>query len=335
MNNNITLASHVRSFFTDYLRARRNVSPQTILSYRDSIRMLLDFAAQRTRKKVDRLVTENLDAETILAFLEYLETERGNTVRTRNIRLAAIRSLFHHIAARDPERLALCNQVLAIPQKRTVRPELGYLEADEIRVFAEATRRSGELAPRDLSIIGFLFNTGARVSELVDCNIEDVRWQRPYDVRIVGKGRKERYCPLWPETVELLKKSLEPRRGHEPHGPLFINRRGERLTRFGVREILKRLREEALKTCPSLARKKTGPHVFRHSAAVHLLRSGVEVNVIKAWLGHSSIETTSRYIQIDIETKRKALERCDPIPVENHEKKWKHDDDLIQWLKNL
>jgi len=331
----MSLSALIRTFFTDYLRAQRNVSPQTILSYRDALKMLLCFAAERCAKKVSDLTVEEIDPDLVLAFLEHLESERKNSIRTRNIRLAAIRSLFNHIAASDPERIAHCGRILAIPQKRTIQPELCYLEEDQITAFMNAAAGSGPLAVRDRAIVAFLFNTGARVSELTSASVGDVRWQRPFDVRIVGKGRKERYCPLWPETVSLMQAHLDARGNSGDAEPLFMNRRGQRLTRFGVREILKRLHSTAEKTSSSLSRKGSGPHVFRHSAAIHLLRSGVETNVIKAWLGHASIETTARYIQIDIAMKHAALEKCDPMPAGPNGKEWRRTDEIIDWLKRL
>ncbi|MBI5527827.1 MAG: site-specific integrase [Deltaproteobacteria bacterium] len=336
MSKPTPLSLHVKNFFTDYLRTRRNVSPHTILTYRDAIKALLSFVCERKGKKVSALEVEDLSVEMVLAFLEFLETEKGNSISTRNLRLAAIRSLFQHIAGCDPERINQCRQMLSVPQKRTSRVEIGYLEPDEVKAFLQATEGSGALCDRDKAIVAFLFNTGARVSELVALNVSDVRWDKPFDARILGKGRKERFCPLWPETVGLLKTSLLKRNHADAQAPLFANKLEARLTRFGVREMLARLHRRAGEGCPTLRKKRVGPHTFRHTAAVHLLRSGVEINVIKAWLGHSSIETTSRYIEIDMAAKRTALEKCEPLPQGTlHDKTWKKDHDLLDWLKGL
>jgi integrase/recombinase XerD len=332
-----SFAVALRAFFSQHLPLTRGLSPQTILSYRDTFLLLLRFLAGRHHCGVVDLGMDHLTAEHVLAFLEHLETDRHNSVATRNARLAAIHAFARFAATRDPERVEACQRLLALPTKRGPARAVDYLEADEIRAMLDAIPRQGRHHVRDHALLLTLFNTGARVQELLDIRAPDVQLERPTCVRLRGKGRKERLCPLWPETVDALR--ALPGMTSRAAGsmtPLFPNHRGEPLTRFGVRYILRRYAERARTTAPSLATKRVHPHTYRHAAAVHLLRAGVDLVTISHWLGHASVETTNRYAAVDLETKREALKRAGPITgtAEHAVTVWRADASVLEWLKD-
>jgi integrase/recombinase XerC len=337
MNTKTSLPTLLRGFFEAYLAAQRDVSPNTVFAYRDSIKLLLRFTARRTGRQVIRLRVADLGADTVLAFLAYLETERKNCVATRNCRLIAVHRFFAYVADVDPQHAELCRRVLDIPIKKTVSNTMTYLDRSEMTALLAIPRPSHRLGLRDLALLTLLYNTGARASEAVGLSIKDIRLETPTQVRILGKGRKERACPLWPETIAALQTYLKQRddRDHQD-APLFLNAHGRRLSRFGVVTILKRHIAAAAKQQPSLVAKRVSPHSLRHTAAMHLLQSGVELNVIKSWLGHVSITTTSQYIEIDMAMKREAIERCTPpVPEPTSDSPWRSRQDIIQWLEDL
>lgn len=332
------LASGIRSFFSEHLPLTRGLSPNTVRSYRDTFVMLLRFLADRHLCAVVDLDLVHLDPEALLAFLQHLETDRGNGVATRNVRLAAVRSFARFVATRHPDHVEPCQRLLAVPTKRARIKAVEYLDADEIRAMIAAIDRDAREGPRDYAMLLTLFNTGARVQELLGLCPQDLQLERPYLVRLRGKGRKERVCPLWADTVESLRMYLadgQPITAWD--APIFRNRRGEPMTRFGVRYILRRYSERAATTLPRLGSKQVHPHMIRHSTAVHLLRSGVDIVTISHWLGHASIETTNRYIAVDLETKRSALERAEPIPgfSETNPACWRADASVLNWLESL
>jgi integrase/recombinase XerC len=337
MNTTTVLPTLLRSFFEAHLAAQRDVSSNTVFAYRDSIKLLLRFAARRTGRQVIRLRLGDLEAPTVLAFLAYLETERRNCAATRNCRLVAIHRFFAYVADVDPQHAELCRRILDIPIKKTISSTMTYLDRDEMKALLAVPSPSNRLGLRDSALLTFLYNTGARASEAVGLDIKDVRFETPAVVRILGKGRKERACPLWPETVEALQAYLQQRDdGRRPDAPLFLNAHRRRLGRFGVVTILKRHILAAAKQQPSLATKRISPHTLRHTAAMHLLQSGVELNVIKSWLGHVSITTTSQYVEIDMAMKRKAIERCTPpVPEPTGATPWRSRRDIIEWLEDL
>ena len=331
------LPTLLRGFFEEYLAAQRDVSANTILAYRDSLKLLLRFAARRTGRQVVRLRLADLGADTVLAFLRHLETERKNCVATRNCRLVAVHRFFAYVVDRDPGHAELGRRVLDIPVKKTVSSAMTYLDRDEMKALLASPVPTQRLGLRDLALLTFLYNTGARASEAVALSIRDIRVETPAQVRILGKGRKERACPLWPETVTALHTYLAQRDdGDRPDAPLFLNAHGRRLGRFGVVTVVKRHTAAAAKRQPSLAAKGISPHTLRHTAAMHLLQAGVELNVIKSWLGHVSITTTSQYIEIDMAMKREALERCaPPVPTPPGDSPWHTREDIVQWLQDL
>lgn len=331
-----SLALALHGFFTDYLPQQRAMSPHTLHSYRDSLKLLLQFVAG---KKTDpsQLTMQQLTREKVTAFLQQLEATRRNKASTRNVRLSAIHSFFRYVGAHHPEHLVLTQRILSIPFKRTTLREIQHLELDEIQSILRGIDRSRPAGRRDFVLLSFMFNTGARVSEVVGLQAVDLRLTSPPSVRLKGKGRKERVCPLWAETARALRLHLEECQIalHEPRS-VFLNYRGQPLTRFGARLILQKHVRRAATTSVSLKRKRLHPHSVRHSTAVHLLRSGVDLSTIANWLGHVSINTTSKYLTLDLETKREALAKAKPITSRGRRTaSWRSDRNVIKWLESL
>ena len=331
------LARALRGFFADYLPRLRGMSPHTVRSYRDSIVLLLRFLALKKRRPPSRLDMDDLGPDEVIAFLEHLEQERHNTASTRNVRLAALHSFFHFVASQHPERIEQCQRVLGIPFKRTRTRSVEYMEYDELQDLLSVVDRSSRDGRRDYALLVTLFNTGARVQELVDIRLRDVQLTRPFQVRLFGKGRKERLCPLWPQTAQVLR-AFCAEREVDPLSveALFLNHRGKSLTRFGVRYILAKYLDRARANSPTLARKRLHPHCMRHSTAVHLLRAGVDLVTISHWLGHASVNTTNRYLSVDLETKRKAVAKAKPVP--GHRRgtpAWRRNQAVLEWLEAL
>lgn len=328
----------IRNFFEQHLVSQRGLSSHTVLAYRDTFKLLLGFASRRKRKTCANLTLEDFSADTIRCFLDHLEKVRRNSVPTRNLRLAAVHSFFQYLAATDPRLLAHSQSILTVPFKRRVHRVPEYLERDEVqKIFAQIDCRtvSGQ---RDDALLRLLYNTGMRVQELVNLDVNHMRFVRPYMVRIHGKGRKERTCPLWKETVDALKKYLAARSVRfNDSVALFVNAEGNRLTRFGVRYIISHRVAEAAKICPTLLTRKISPHTFRHTTAMHLLQSNVDLNMIRSWLGHASIETTNGYVEIDLEMKRKTLQSCEKLLPKKgkHGPSWQRDGDILSWLSKL
>jgi site-specific recombinase XerD len=312
------------------------MSPNTVHSYRDSLKLFLLFAAG---KKADpsQLTLEQLTPERITAFLQHLETTRHNKVSTRNVRLSALHSFYRYVGAHHPEHLATAQRALSVPFKRTTQREVQHLELCEVHSILRGIDRARPHGPRDFVLLSFLFNTGARVSEVVALQACDLSLGSSPSVRLQGKGRKERTCPLWPETARALRTHLEQCQIglHEPRS-VFLNHRGQPLTRFGVRLILQKHIRKAALSLSSLKHKRLHPHSVRHSTAVHLLRSGVDLSTIANWLGHVSINTTNKYLTLDLETKRQALAKTKPITsASRRPASWRSDRGLIKWLESL
>jgi integrase/recombinase XerD len=330
------LSKALHAFFTDYLTRQRAMSPHTLHSYRDSLKLLLRFVAGKKRDP-SALTVEQLTGNQILAFLEHLETGRHNKACTRNVRLTAIHSFFRYLGSLYPEHLEQAQRVLSIPFKRAAIREIHHLDLAEIQAVLKSIDRSSPDGRRDLVLVSLLFNTGARVSEIVDLQASDLRLRPPASVLLRGKGRKERVCPLWPETVNLIRKLLEEL-GVHPDRPemVFRNHWGRPLTRFGVRLILRKHVRAAASNVPSLKQKRLHPHCLRHSAALYLLRAGIDLSTIAHWLGHASINTTNKYLAFDLEAKRAALSKTKPLVQPNGKAgAWRHDSKLITWLEGL
>jgi site-specific recombinase XerD len=330
------LAKALCGFFTDYLPRQKAMSPHTIESYRDGFKLLLLFIAGAKRDP-SQLSLEHLTVEQITAFLQHLETSRHNSTRTRNVRLSAIHSFFRYLGAHYPQYLAAAQRVLSIPFKRVTTREIQHLECSEIQALLRSIDQRAATGQRDFLLLTFLFNTGARVSEVVGLQANDLRLTPPYSVLLRGKGKKERVCPLWPETAKALQRYLERQSiGIEEPRRVFQNGRGYPLTRFGIRWILQNHVRQAAKSIPSLRRKRLHPHSWRHSTAIHLLRSGVDLSTIAHLMGHSSVNTTNKYLPVDLESKRKALSQTKPIlPPLKQPGRWRSDRKLVQWLESL
>lgn len=332
------LAGHLRTFFHDFLIAQRSVSPHTVLAYRDAIKLLLVFAAKHLRKPVARLVFEDLDVETVLGFLDHLETYRNNSVATRNARLAALHVFYQHVAARDPMVFALCQRVLGIPAKRGSSPEVDYLEREEMDAILHAPDRATPAGRRDYALISFAWQTGARVGEIIALRACDLQLDPPPHVRIWGKGRKERVIPLWTNTATVLRAWLEERQV-DPRSPawVFVNLRGYPLTRWGVRHILRKQARTASSSCNTLAQKDVHPHILRHTTAVHMLQAGADPSAIRDVLGHASPETTWRYARINLDMKRKAVESYAPLGPEKRSPVpiWQRQPDILAELEAI
>lgn len=272
--------------------------------------------------------------EVVLAFLDHLEQERNCSPRTRNARLAAIRGLFAFIAREEPVLLQQCQKIRAIPLKRTQHKQVDYLEEKEMQAVLDAVDCNFRTGIRDLALLLLFYNTGARVSEVVELKLSDLHLQGAPKIHLLGKGKKHRSCPLWPETVTALQAYLEQRTAKEPGVEnLFLNANNAPITRFGIRYIIKKYGAVAKNQCPSIETKNITPHTIRHTTAMHLLRSGNDVIMVSYWLGHADINTTHIYLEIDMEMKRQMLEKVDAPAIEK-EKPW-HQPDILQWLNNL
>jgi len=327
-----SLGPLLQSFFAQHLLSYRRSSPQTVAAYRDTFRLFLAFLRKRHGREPSRLCVEDVDTATVLAFLDHLETERNNSIRSRNARLAAIRSFFRFVAFREPEHVALATQILAIPVKRADRRLVGYLTREEIEALLAAPDRASWAGRRDHALLLTLYNTGARVSEVAALRRSQFSPGASAFVVLHGKGRKERSVPLWPKTARALTAWFSEL-GGAADGPAFPNAQGAPLTRDGVRYILDAAFAIAAENQPSLRGKNISPHVLRHTTAMHLLQAGVDCSVIALWLGHESLQTTHVYVEADLVTKEKALAKLAPPPVTV--RRFKPDDALLGFLATL
>jgi site-specific recombinase XerD len=326
------IAATMQAFFTERLIAQRRASPHTITAYRDTLRLMLGFAAQRTGTPPCRLDIADLDAPVISAFLDHLERDRGNTIRSRNARLAAIHSLFGFAALRHPEHAADIARVLAIPPKRADQTIVTFLTTPEAEALLAAPDRATRTGRRDHAWILLAVQTGLRASELTALTCRDVHLGTGAYVACHGKGRKDRITPLTPATVTTLRAWLAENTG-KPDDPLFTTIRGGPMSRDALQQRLTLYATAAGKNCPALTSKNVTPHVLRHSAAMALLYAGVDITVIALWLGHESVTTTQIYLQADMALKQQALDRTTPpasVPG-----RYKPPDQLLAFLEAL
>lgn len=332
------LGQVLHSFFEDDLKVQKGLQSTSIRSYRDTLRLFLCFTAKDLRKRITQLAIEDLTFQRTQHFLVHLETDRHNHIRTRNQRLAALRTFFDYLARRMPEMIQTGQQVALIPVKRVAPVEMQFLDRQELTALFHSLPANAKNALRDRTLLLFLYNTGARVQEVVELRSANLDLNTSPRVRLHGKGDKWRTCPLWQETAEQLRLLLEQRSvGQNGDRPVFVSSGGHPLTRFGIYKIVRR-------HCHHLDsggahRRRVSPHLFRHTSAVHLLESGVEINVIRGWLGHVSLETTNRYAEITIRMKEAALRICEP-PVDSsaavrRKVVWKDDAALLAWLNSL
>lgn len=329
------LGTAIHHYFTDHLPHLRGTSPHTIHSYRDSIVLLLRFVSQQRKKPVTHLDVRDLGSSSILAFLSHLEQVRKNGVSTRNVRLSAIHAFFRFVAAQNPEHLDLAQRILGIPFKRTQQRAIDYLEYEDIDAILKTINRSTLQGSRDYALIATMFNTGGRVQEIADLRACDLQLNKPFQVRLFGKGRKERHCPLWSQTAAVLRGFCHQQNLNlRSESRVFLNHRGQPLTRFGIRYILARCLGFACDRAPHLRKKRLHPHSVRHSTAVALLRSGVDLSTISHLLGHASLTTTNRYAKVDLEMKRKAIAKVKPVPRQSRTP-WSKDRTILNWLESL
>ncbi len=305
------LAPTLQAWFTDRLIAQRNASPHTIAAYRDTLRLLLDYAEQRLGHEPCQLDIAELNAPLIVGFLDHLEHHRANSVRTRNLRLATIRSLFRYAQHRHPEHAEDIQRVLAIPAKRTDRAIVTFLDEGEIQALLDAPDRKTWTGRRDHALLLVAIQTGLRASELTGLRCGDVQLTTGPHVRCLGKGRKNRITPLTPTTTATLEVWLAERAGN-PGDPVFPTARGGRLSRDGLHHRLTKYIDIATQRCPTLQEKHVTPHTLRHTAAMRLLHAGVDTTVIALWLGHERVETTQIYLHADLALKERAIARTTP-----------------------
>jgi site-specific recombinase XerD len=325
-------AALVQGFFCVRLVGQQNASARTVASYRDTFRLLLGYFEQVHRKRPTALALSDLDAPAVTAFLDYLEKERHNGVRTRNARFAAIRSFLRYAASRDPAALPVAQRVLTIPLKRYARPMLSSLSRDEMAALLEAPDGSTWSGRRDRALFALMYNSGARVSEAIAVRRTDVSLDAARSVRLTGKGRKGRTVPLWKGTAEQLGAWMACLDA-SPDAYLFPNRSGRQLSRSGVEKRLAKAVGVASGRCPSLRTKEVSPHTLRHTTAMHLLQSGVDITVIALWLGHEGTGTTHQYVEANLAMKDQALAKLDEIPVEKV--RYRAEDDLLRFLEGL
>lgn len=331
MTNTTHLGPWVRRFLLEHLISERNLSRNTQQSYRDTLCQLIPFVSNRLHKPVDRLAMVDVSAAIVREFLTEVEVSRNCSIATRNQRLAAVHALARYVGEHSPEHIDWCMQLRCVPYKRTTHAVVPYLDKPEIDSLLACPDRITAQGRRDYALLLFLYNAGARASEAAQLTIGDVDFVSS-SVSILGKGRKQRHCPLWPDTIQALL-ALAAKR--PPQERVFLNRCSQPLTRFGIHAVVERYARKAKADTPSLASKRVSPHSIRHSTATHLLRSGADINTVRAWLGHVSLDTTNIYAEIDLETKAHALAKCDVTDGHKANRRWAEDPELMAFLRAL
>lgn len=326
------IGSLLQNFFLEFLVNQRNVSTQTLASYRDTFRLFLQFVRDRKKIEPSSVCLGDLNVELVLSFLEYLERDRHNSIRSRNQRLAAIRAFFRMVALRDPESIGQAAQILAIPLKRADRRVIKALSREEVEALMSAPDLSQWNGRRDHALLLTLYNTGARVSEVISLRCRQVHFGTSTYLQLYGKGRKERTVPLWPKTANVLRAWFQDI-DELGNSLIFPSVRGRPLTRNGVNYILQQAVSAVSDKQPSLRDKKISPHSMRHSTAMHLLQSGVDISMIALWLGHESTDTTHVYLEADLNTKEQALRKLTPAGKEVP--RFKATDEVLAFLATL
>ncbi len=331
--NDVLLGTWMKRFLLEHLITERNLSRNTQRSYRDTFCLLVPFVSSCQKKSNDRLLIEDVTGECVRQFLTSLESDRGCSIRTRNQRLAALHAFARFVGDHNPELIPWCRDVRLVPFKRATKNPFTYLEKNEMDAILAAASLTTQQGRRDHAILLFLYNSGARASEVAAVTVGDIEQDASGTgtVMLHGKGNKTRFCPLWAKTMDELKALMQQRTASDC---LFLNRYGRPLYRFGIRDIVRRHASVAEATTPSLAKKRVSPHTIRHTTATHLLRSGVDINTIRAWLGHVSLETTNIYAEIDLEMKAKALAACE-MKGSATTKPWSEDRELITFLRSI
>jgi site-specific recombinase XerD len=331
MNDKILLGPWVRRFLLEHLAAERNLARNTQHSYRDALTLLIPFVAGKTHQTVDRLQVVDVSADLVRLFLADLEQARQCAITTRNQRLAAAHALARFVGEHSPEHIAWCGQIRSIPFKKATKTVIPYLEKPQMDALLAAPDRQTVQGRRDHALLLFLYNSGTRAEEAAQVLVSELD-VTGCSVKIRGKGGKERHCPLWPITVSELTALIADR---STAAPVFLNRCGHPITRFGIHTLVERYVRKAQITMPSLATKRISPHTIRHTTATHLLRAGVDINTVRAWLGHVSLDTTNIYAEIDLETKAKALAKCEVSADSEPKSRWREDPGLMAFLRSL
>lgn len=332
MRERSLLGPWVRRFLLEHLVAERNLARNTQVSYRDSLTLLLPFAGHRAGVAIDRMSVLDLSPDIVRAFLQHLEQDRGCSVATRNQRLSAIHSLARFIGMRSPEHLSWCTEVRSVPFKKTAKTVIGYLEKPELDALLREPDRRTSLGARDHALLLFLYNTGARADEAARLTVANLQLGTSPSVRLLGKGNKWRVCPLWAATISALHPLVTDRR---PADPVFRGKTGEPMTRFGVHRLVTTYADAASKRVTTLGAKRVSPHTIRHTTAVHLLRAGVDINTIRAWLGHVSLDTTHVYAEVDLDMKAKALARVDITDLPISTRRRQSQPSLMEFMQQL
>jgi integrase/recombinase XerD len=331
MSDNNLLGSWIRRFLLEHLVSERNLARNTQVSYRDTLALLVPFVTSNIGKPVDRLTIEHITPEIVRAFLAHIEKARGCGISTRNQRLAAIHALARFIATHSPEHIAWHTSIQTVPFKRGSKISIAYLDKPEMNALLGAPDRNSEQGLRDYALLLFLYNSGARADEAARITVADLELGASPAVKILGKGSKVRHCPLWSLTAGVLAPLIS---GRMPAERVFLNRRKQPITRFGIYAAVRRHVLRVGKLMPSLLTKRVSPHTIRHATAVHLLRAGVDINTIRAWLGHVSLDTTNIYAEVDLEMKSKALAHCEISDTTRRGTLW-HREGLMAFLKAL
>ena len=336
MSDHNFLSPWIKRFLLEYLINIKNLSYNTQQSYRDTFRLYLPYISKKIHKPIDQLSIEDISSNSVKEFLLNIEENRKCSLATRNQRLAAIHSFAQFVGLNSPEHVEWCRQIRLVPLKKTPRTLITYLEKNEMDALLNAPDRSTDQGMRDYALLLFLYNTGARADEAAQLKIKDldIACNAKKDLSIVlirGKGDKLRRCPLWHDTVKELSHLIEGRKQDEH---VFLNRCKEPITRFGIHTLVKRHVKGLFLKCPSLEKNRVSPHTIRHTTATHLLHAGVDINTIRAWLGHVSINTTNIYVEVDLEMKAKALACCE-IESKKTKKHWRDDKNLMDFLDSL
>lgn len=332
MTNDTLVGRWVRRFLVEHIVGERNLALNTQRSYRDTISLLMPFAARKIGKSVDKLRIEEISADLVRLFLVDVEESRGCSISTRNQRLSAIHAFARFVGQRSPEQIAWCGEIRAIPFRKMAKAEVHYLDKPEMNALLSSPNSQTTQGRRDHALLLFLYNSGARADEAAHVTVVDLALTPSPSVKLRGKGNKERSCPLWPSTARELAALVENR---APQEPVFLNRCGKAITRFGIHAMVERYVLRTKDRVPSIRTKRVSPHTIRHTTAMHLLRSGVDINTIRAWLGHVSIDTTNVYAESDLQMKAEALAKCqidgDAIPA----KHWREVPSLMDFLGSL
>lgn len=334
-----TFGTFIVNFFRIFLANQNGSSKHTIASYSDCVKLLINYACETIAVSFDKLSIEAITDKLVLDFLDHLETTRNNAPQTRNQRLAAIKTFFRFLALQDPGLTETCDRICAIRAKRTEHSVIEPLELPEVQVFLQAPNSKTIWGARDSALLHLLYNVGARAQELADLKVKDLRLDVPLQISVTGKGKKQRIVPLWQETADAIRLYLDLREAKGISSDiLFLNTRGEKISRFGINHIVDKYHKLSQKKCLSLKNKKVTPHTFRHTTALHLIQSGNDITVVKEWLGHADIKTSHLYVEIDIEMKRKALEKykapCGKNLNSNSTPLWQ-EPEILNYLENL